>query len=58
MLMATLCQFLCIIAVSSLLMSEKGVSMGECWFLPVVLVGITGDCGCGSRLFYVFTDEV
>ena len=27
-LMATLCQFLCIIAVSSLLMSEKGVSMG------------------------------
>ena len=56
--MATLCQFLCIIAVSSLLMSEKGVSMGECWFLPVVLVGITGDCGCGSRLFYVFNDEV
>ena len=27
---------------------------GECWFLYVVFVGITGNCGCGSRLFLCF----
>ena len=21
-------------------------------------VGITGDCSCGSKLFYIFNDEV
>ena len=56
--LATMCQFLCMMAVSCLPMSEKGVIMGECWFLYVVFIGITGNCGCGSWLFYVFNDEV
>ena len=27
---------------------------GECWFLYAVSVGITGNCGCRSRLFLYF----
>ena len=26
----------------------------ECWFLYMVFIGITGNCGCGSRLFFMF----
>ena len=58
LLLATMCQFLCTMAVNCLPMSKKGVLWGECWFLYVVFVGATGNCGCGSRLFYVFIDEV
>ena len=48
--LATLCQFPCITAASSLLMSEKGVTMGR-MFLSAVFVRITGDCVCKSRFF-------
>ena len=44
-------------AVSCLPMSEKGVIMGR-MFLYVMFAGIAGNCGCGSRLFYVFNDAV
>ena len=37
------CQFLCIFAVNSLAMSEKGVTTGKSWFLSVAFVGITGN---------------
>ena len=40
-------QFLCIVAVNSLPKSEKEITLGECWFLSVVFVGIIGNCGCG-----------
>ena len=52
--LATWCQFLFMITVSSLPMSEKEVTRGECFFLSVMFVGITGDCGRGSRLFLCF----
>ena len=39
-------------------MSEKGVTMGRMLFLSPVFVGMTGNCGCGSRFFYTFNDEV
>ena len=54
--LGTMCQFLCIMVVSCLPMSEKGViiELEECWSLYVVFVGITGNCGCGSRLFLCF----
>ena len=39
-------------------MSENEVTMGRIFFLSVMFVGITGGCGRGSRLFYVFNDEV
>ena len=56
--LATMYQFLCTMAVSCLPMSEKGLLWGECWFLYVVFVGATGNFGCGSKLFYIFIDEV
>ena len=30
---------------------RKELQWGKCWFLYVVFVGVTGDCGCRSRLF-------
>ena len=49
--MVMVCQFLCIFAAVSLAMSEKGVTIGECWFLSVVFVGITGNCVVGQGFF-------
>ena len=49
--LAIWCQFLCIVAVSSCPCLRKELQWGECGFLPVVFVGVTGDCGYGSRLF-------
>ena len=34
---------------------ERGYNgRGKCWSLHLVFVGITGNCGCGSRLFLCF----
>ena len=38
--LAMVCQFLCIVVVNSLPME---LQWGECWFLSVVFVGITGN---------------
>ena len=40
MSLAMVCQFLCIVVVNSLPME---LQWGECWFLSVVFVGITGN---------------
>ena len=52
--LATMCQFLCMMAVSCLTMSENGVMVGRMLVSVCVFVGITGNCGCGSRLFLCF----
>ena len=51
MSLAIVCQFLCIVAVSSWPMSEKGVMMGEnvCYCLGVLWVNRL--CDYGSKLF-------
>ena len=56
--LATMCQFLCMMAVICLSMSENGVIMGKMLVQVCVVHWEKGNCGCGSRLFYVFNDEV
>ena len=49
MSLATVCQFLGIVAVNSLPMSEIEVTTGRMLLLSVVFFGIAGYWGCGSR---------
>ena len=48
--LAIWCEFLCILDVSSLPMSENGVTVGRL----MMFVGITGGCGRGSEVFFMF----
>ena len=56
--LAIACQFLCIVALNNLSMSEKGVTKRRILVSGYGVVGITGYFGCGSRVFYVFNNEV
>ena len=50
MSLTTLCQFLCIIALSSLPMSEKGVTMGR---MLVSVCGVRWDDRCKKNFFII-----